>query len=151
MAIRLTTKGRYGIRAICQVAQIQPEDGPLSIQKIAAEEDIPIRYLEQIMTRLRRRGILKSVRGPGGGYRLNRAPDKIKLSEVIEILEGDSPVVWCVDETTERECAKKKECLTRDLWCKMDDMIKHFFDYITLQMLLDKSIHELEVKEIFDN
>lgn len=150
MALRFSTKGRYGVRALCRLARLY-EDGPVSIETIAKFEDIPIRYLEQIMTRLRREGIVKSTRGPGGGYKLNRPPDKLSLGELIQVLEGKTPVVWCVDADEESRCLREDVCTTRDLWKKLNEWFQTIFNNISLQEIVEGNIDTLELESLFKN
>ena len=150
MALRFSTKGRYGIRALCRLARLH-EDGPISIQTIAKHEKIPVRYLEQIMALLRREGIVKSTRGPGGGYKLNRPPDKILLGELIQVLEGKTAVVWCVDEDEKPPCFQKDNCITRDLWKKLDGWFQKIFDSISLQEVVDGNINNINLESLLKN
>ena len=129
---------RYGTRAVCYVAQHRDSADPITIQKIADEEDIPIRYLEQIMVRLRRAGVLKSIRGPGGGYRLPRDPSQILLCEVIEAAEGDLNVVWCVDASSKPRCDRQEGCSSRHIWQQMNEWFKEILSGISIQDVLDK-------------
>jgi Rrf2 family protein len=150
MALRFSTKGRYGIRAICRLAQLHG-DGPVSIQTIAEHENIPIRYLEQIMAHLRREGIVKSTRGPSGGYKLNRPPDQLSLGELIQTLEGKTPVVWCVDADEESRCLREDVCITRDLWKKLNEWFQTIFNRISLQEIIDGKIDNIELEPLFKN
>lgn len=150
MALRVSTRGRYGIRAVCRLARLY-EDGPVSIQTIAKQENIPIRYLEQIMTRLRREGIVKSTRGPGGGYKLSRPPDGLFLGELVQALEGKTPVVWCVDADEETHCRREDVCITRDLWKKLDSWFQTILNSISLQEVVDGNIIKMNLDSLLKN
>ena len=149
MALRITTKGRYGIRAICYLAKSK-EETPLTIQSIAEQENIPIRYLEQIMVRLRRAGILESVRGPGGGYSLNKPPDQLSIGRLLRTLEGEFSVVWCANEKERVSCQFAEECLTKPLWTAVTNIIAEILDRITLQDLIDDKIRDMDLKALLD-
>ena len=113
--IRLSTKGRYGTRLMVSLAQ-HYHNGRESIilKKISEEEDISIRYLEQIIIPLKIAKLVKSIRGAGGGYILARHPSDIKLREILLALEGACCLVECVDD--EEYCDKIKECAAYDIW-----------------------------------
>ena len=149
MALRFSTKGRYGIRALCRLAGSDGE-GPVTIQTIANEENIPIRYLEQIMVKLSRQGILKSARGPGGGYRFDVRPDQVSLGRVLEILEGDISVVWCVDENRETGCARKDTCTAHLLWSTLNHAIRSILNNMTFQDLLDGNLDEIDTGSLLN-
>jgi len=150
MSLQLSTRGRYGVRAVCRVACLY-EEGPVSIQTIARKEKIPTRYLEQIMTRLRREGILESTRGPGGGYTLSRSPDQISLWEIIRILEGNVPVVWCTDEDREDHCSREQTCMTRSLWVALSRAIQRMLSNITMQDLIDGKTNDIDFEMMLNN
>lgn len=132
MGLQLSTRGRYGVRALTRLVKNYGGQ-PLSIQVLSEEEIIPLRYLEQIMGRLRRDGIVESIRGPKGGYWLEQAPDQISLGHVLEVLEGSISLVWCVDET--ENCPHEKDCPTALFWSTVNAGIRHFLDKTTLAQL----------------
>ena len=152
MALRLSTKARYGTRAICCIAHHHGHKKPVSIPTIAHEENIPIRYLEQILSHLRREGFIKSVRGPSGGYRLKRAPDRILLGEMIQVLEEDLNIVWCVDPDGTKKCVRQDNCVTHKFWESLNQLIKQTLDSVSIQDLLngnlsDNNLNALLVKK----
>ncbi len=149
MSLQLSTRGRYGVRALCRVACLY-EKGPVSIQTIVRKEKIPIRYLEQIMTRLRREGILESTRGPGGGYTLSRSPDQISLGEIIHILEGNIPVVWCTDEDREDHCSREQTCVPRTFWLKLSQTIQNILNNTTLKELINKNWKDIDLHSFLE-
>jgi len=107
------------------------------LRNISKEEDISIRYLEQIIIPLKINKLVKSTRGAGGGYALALDPSKIKLLHIIEILEGDISLVDCVDD--ENCCERRPDCPTFELWKEATRLLKDYFGNITLQQLLEKS------------
>jgi len=131
--IKISTKGRYGTRAIIDLA-IHYRNKPVLLKEIAEREEIPIRYLEQIIIPLKVAGLVKSVRGAKGGYKLARAPEKIKLSEVIRALEGPCCLVECVDDPD--YCERVEICPTREIWEKATRALREIFDNITVKDLI---------------
>ena len=124
--LKLSTKGRYGVRLMLNLAH-HLADGEESVilRTISKEEDISIRYLEQIIIPLKIKKLVKSTRGAGGGYALNQDPAKIKLLEIIEILEGDISIVDCVED--EDCCERRPDCLTYPLWKKASKLLRDYF------------------------
>ena len=136
--IRLSTKGRYGTRLMVSLAQ-HYHNGRESIilKKISDEEDISIRYLEQIIIPLKIAKLVKSIRGAGGGYILARHPSDIKLREILLALEGACCLVECVDD--EEYCDKIKECAAYDIWKNASSLLKDYFENTTLENLVEIS------------
>ena len=134
--IRLSTKGRYGTRLMVSLAQ-HYHNGRESIilKKISDEEDISIRYLEQIIIPLKIARLVKSIRGAGGGYILARHPSDIKLREILLALEGSCCLVECVDD--EDYCDKIEVCATYDIWKNASKLLKDYFEKISLQDLME--------------
>ena len=132
--MKLSTKGRYGIHAMYDLAQYGSEI-PQPIKSIAERQNIPEAYLEQLIGQLRRSGLVKSVRGAQGGYLLSRSPAEITVGEVLRTLEGELAVVDCLME--EDACHKACSCPTRVVWKKLRDGLNEIVDGITLQDMLD--------------
>ena len=132
--MKLSTKGRYGIHAMYDLAQFGSET-PQPIKSIAERQNIPEAYLEQLIGQLRRSGLVKSVRGAQGGYLLSRTPAEITVGEVLRTLEGELAVVDCLME--EDACHKACSCPTRVVWKKLRDGLNQIVDGITLQDMLD--------------
>ena len=132
--MKLSTKGRYGIHAMYDLAQYGSET-PQPIKAIAERQNIPEAYLEQLIGQLRRSGLVKSVRGAQGGYLLSRSPSEITVGEVLRTLEGELAVVDCLME--EDVCHKACSCPTRVVWKKLRDGLNEIVDGITLQDMLD--------------
>lgn len=95
-----SAKTQYGLMALLELARVHSQGGVLQVGEIAARQQIPDRYLEQMLTNLRRSAILRSIRGPRGGYQLARAPAEIRLSEVVQCLEGEPPPNRCSSQAT---------------------------------------------------
>ncbi|WP_286677084.1 Rrf2 family transcriptional regulator, partial [Aminobacterium sp. EBM-42] len=111
--MKLSTKTRYGLRALLELARQYDGRTPLSITDIASKENISERYLEQLFLKLRRDGLIESVRGPQGGYLLSRAPMEITVAEVVEVLEGNIQIADCLEGP---ECMRESACPARKLW-----------------------------------
>lgn len=136
--IKLSTKGRYGTRLMLNLAEHYTDANEAIILKnVSEEEEISIRYLEQIIIPLKINKLVKSIRGAGGGYLLARHPSNIKLSEIINSLEGICTLVDCVDDND--YCHRTPFCATHDVWKEASYMLRDYFDKITLQDLLKKS------------
>ncbi len=133
--IKLSTKGRYGTRLMLNLAQNYHNGHQAIILKnVSQDEDISIRYLEQIIIPLRINKLVKSVRGAGGGYVLARKPSEIKLSEILHALEGACCLVDCVDD--DEYCERTPECGAHEVWKEASRILKDYFDSISLQTLI---------------
>jgi Rrf2 family protein len=134
--IKLSTKGRYGTRLMVNLARhskVSPE--AVILKSIAEEEGISIRYLEQIIIPLKINKLVKSIRGAGGGYTLARAPQDIKLCDILQALEGSCSLVECVED--ESVCDKIPICGTHEIWKTATMLLKNYFDSISVQDILD--------------
>ena len=132
--MRLSTKGQYAVRAMVDLAYYS-KDKPVTLQEISEREDISLNYLEQLFAKLRRNGIVNSVRGPGGGYVLGKKPDEINIGEIIEAVEESLSPVACVEG--DHGCNRIDKCVTFKLWKGLGDRIKEFLNSITVQNLCD--------------
>ena len=133
--MKLSTKGRYGTRAMLDLA-LRYGQGPVQLKEIAHREDVPLQYLERLMAPLIAAGIVKSTRGARGGVYLLKEPREIKLSEVIQVLEGSIAPVDCVD--TPEICSRSSFCVTRDVWSEMNRAMSKVLGSITLQELVER-------------
>ena len=132
--MKLSTRSRYGIHAMYDLASCPPDE-PQSIKAIAERQDIPEAYLEQLISPLRRAGLVRSVRGAQGGYLLADEPSHSTVGEVIRALEGDLTLVDCLSE--EDSCSKSCSCPTRLVWQRLRDGLNEILDSITLKDMLD--------------
>ncbi len=133
--MRLSTKGRYGVRALVDVA-LNSDGGPVLLKDIAKRQEISAQYLEHLVAPLIRAGILRSIRGAKGGIALARPPEEIRLSRVIEILEGSVAPVECVDNAA--ICTRSDECVMRDVWSEIKAAVMGVLDSLTLKDLMDR-------------
>jgi len=137
--MKLTTKTRYGMRAVVDLV-LRYNQGPTPVSLIAKKENLSTTYLEQLLNKLKKNGLVKSVRGARGGYVLSRSPDKISVYEVVNVLEGDIAVSCCVSERrTKKRCDRIDKCLTNILWRKMSNNLKETLKGISLRDLCETS------------
>jgi Rrf2 family transcriptional regulator, iron-sulfur cluster assembly transcription factor len=132
--MRLTTKGRYAVTAMLDLA-IHAENGPVSLNDISGRQGISLSYLEQLFARLRRCGLVSSVRGPGGGYRLSRAHAEINVAEIVDAVNESMDATRC---NKRGDCQEGTECLTHHLWIDLSDQIHQFLSGINLQQLIER-------------
>ncbi len=130
--MRLSTKGRYAVMAMADLAR--RESGPeraVALAEIAARQEISLSYLEQLFARLRRKGLVKSARGPGGGYRLARTADETTIAEIVHAVDEPMRATRCA--TQGKGCMLKGErCLTHDLWEDLGHQIEHYLASVSL-------------------
>lgn len=131
----ISTKGRYGLRAVFEVAINQTEK-PVSIKTIAGNQDLSVLYLEKLFSKLKSKKIIKSVRGAQGGYLLSKDADKISVGDIIRALEGPLSPASCVSGT--KDCLNVEGCVMHSVWQKIYDGINEVADSITLQDMLDQ-------------
>lgn len=131
--MKLSTKGKYGVKAIVDLALNQGET-PVSIKSISQRQNISEYYLEQLFAPLRRAKVIKSIRGAQGGYVLNKEPSKITVLDIMNILEGPVEISECLDNT---DCSNIDCCATRTVWVKIKNSIDSVMESITLQDILD--------------
>jgi Rrf2 family protein len=131
--LRLSTKGQYGVRAMYEIAKAHSV-GPVTIREISEKQDVSISYLEQILNKLRKSGIIRSRKGPGGGYMLSRGPEKVSIGEILKELEGPIAITSCLDPSA--GCIRIDSCVTHLLWKSLGENIERFLDSMTLEDLL---------------
>jgi Rrf2 family protein len=148
--MRLSTKSRYGLRALFDIAY-NSGNMPSQIQDISRRQQISPRYLEQIFQSLKRGGILKSKRGPQGGYMLAKAPDQITVADILRATEGDLVLVECAPKRKKKEaCAFDGSCVTQTVWLEVSGKLDEFFATITLKSLCERG-QEIGVKREQDH
>ena len=132
--MKLTTKGRYAVTALLDLALIG-EDRPVSLGEISQRQGISLSYLEQLFARLRRSKVVTSVRGPGGGYRLARKPEAITVAAIISAVDELVDMSQCHGHAN---CRAGEPCLTHALWMDINQEIKNYLERITLADLVQK-------------
>ncbi len=134
--MKVSTKGDYGIRALIELTHHYGETRPLQSSEIASRQNVPESYLEQLLTTLRRAGFIRSVRGPQGGHALIRDPRELRVSEVIEALEGSIMPSDCLDESS--QCSRSGGCAQRDMWEAVREAILNVLDHTTIAELAER-------------
>lgn len=139
--MRLSTKSRYGLRALFDIAY-NSGTLPAQIQDISRRQEISPRYLEQIFQNFKRSGILKSKRGPNGGYYLARSPEAITIKDIIQSAEGDIALVECVNGKVVRKkkgvCQFDGSCVTQTVWQEATDKLNELLASMTLKTLCER-------------
>lgn len=133
--MKLSTKGRYGLRAVIDLARYAKEE-PVSLAAVAERQNISISYLEQLIAKLKKAGIVKSTRGAQGGYTLAKAPEKISVGDILRALEGNLNPVDCVEANGDNTCAASDFCVTKYVWKRISDSINETVDAIFLSELI---------------
>ena len=142
--MRLTTKGRYAVTAMLDLA-INQGGGPVSLAAISERQHISLSYLEQLFSKLRRNGVVVSTRGPGGGYTLQREAEAITISDVIVAIDESCQVASC--ESSDN-CQGDYQCLTHDLWQEISDEIRGFLDGISLaEVMAGQNAPDISMKQ----
>jgi len=136
--MRLSTKGRYGVKAMFDLALNSSSEKTVTLKSIALRQGISEPYLEQLMASLRKAGLIKSIRGAQGGYMLSLSADKITVGDVIRTLEGSMAPTECVDESTQTDCNEASFCVTRMVWQKIKESVDEVIDAITIQDMLEQ-------------
>ena len=135
--MRLSTKSRYGTRAMLDIA-INYEKGPVSVKSLAKRQDISVKYMEQLIPLLKLAGLIRSIRGAGGGYTLSKHADQIKLRDIIDALEGSIFPVDCVDNP--EMCDRAKKCVTYEIWKDIQTTINNMLDSLTLADMVKRQL-----------
>lgn len=133
--MRLTTKGRYAVTAMLDLA-LHAERGPISLADISKRQDISLSYLEQLFSRLRQSGLVSSVRGPGGGYRLARSTADTCVAEIIDAVNESVDATSCGGNS---DCSAGEQCLTHYLWTDLSSQIHGFLKGISLADMVERA------------
>ncbi len=142
--MKLTTKGRYAVTAMLDLA-LHYGDGPITLADIAQRQGISLSYLEQLFSRLRKRSLVASVRGPGGGYSLGKEAGEIFVGEVISAVDENMDTTRCHGA---HNCQNNERCLTHDLWSDLSNQIYNYLNNISLQDLMDrKAVREVAERQ----
>lgn len=138
--MKLSTKGRYGLRAMIDLGIFAVEE-KASIKSIATRQQISENYLEQLIALLKKSKLVKSARGAYGGYSLSKPPKDISLGDILRALEGDLNPVDCVSNNDQKVCKGAEACATKFVWKKISDSINEVVNNISLQDLVDEQVH----------
>ena len=133
--VRISMRADYGARAMLDLAQ-RYGNGLAQTADIAARQQIPESYLEQLLTTVRKAGLIRSVRGPAGGHELSRSPSDISLGDVLDALEGVTSPTSCLDDGN---CSVSDACVLQDVWCELVENYRRLVHGITIAELLERS------------
>jgi Rrf2 family iron-sulfur cluster assembly transcriptional regulator len=137
--MRLSTKGRYAVMAVVDLAS-RGSDAPVTLAEISERQDISLSYLEQLFAKLRRGGLVRSVRGPGGGYRMSRPAAETRIAEIILAVDEPIPATRCRPGSG-RGCMRDgARCLTHDLWDVLGQQIHFFLNSVTVADVIDRKV-----------
>lgn len=138
--MRLTTKGRYAVTAMLDLA-VHHSEGPVALADISERQGISLSYLEQLFAKLRKTGLVASTRGPGGGYNLNKDAAEIAIADVIAAVDEAVDATRCGGS---KNCQGEVRCLTHDLWEDLSEQIRNFLNGVSLADLVNRhSIREV--------
>jgi Rrf2 family protein len=141
--MKLSTKGKYGVRAVFEIAR-NAGQGPITIKEIAERQGISFSYLEQILNRLGRAGLIESVRGPGGGYLLGKKAAELTIGDVVRALEGPIALSHCLEPGMSGDCYQADDCVARMVWARVGAKIEQALDSISFDDLLRQYPKETE-------
>ncbi|WP_105896674.1 Fe-S cluster assembly transcriptional regulator IscR [Haemophilus influenzae] len=145
--MKLTSKGRYAVTAVLDIA-LNADGGTVSLADISERQHISLSYLEQLFAKLRKDGLVKSVRGPGGGYQLGLASEQISVGMIIAAVNENIHVTKCLGR---ENCKNGVECLTHELWEDLSLRIESFLNEITLAELVNKRNVKRQSHRDFNN
>ena len=137
----VSTKGRYALRVMMDLARHNGEDGFVSLKEVAERQNISMKYLEAIVAMLNKAGLVASKRGKEGGYRLLRTAGEYTVAEILTLTEGSLAPVACMEETGCTACEQSSLCQTLPLWQKLDSIIENYLRAVTLEDLLNGNLH----------
>ena len=136
--MKLTTKGRYAVMAMADLALFK-DSGPTSLTEISLRQNISLAYLEQIFIKLKNKNLVKSIRGSKGGYVLEKPATEIKISNIISAVDEEVKMLNCKKESKKGCNNKFSKCITHNLWDQLDQHINNFFEKVKLQDLVKRN------------
>ncbi|WP_343559496.1 Rrf2 family transcriptional regulator [Kiloniella sp. b19] len=137
--MKLSTKGRYAVMAMIDLA-LYAQDNPVALSDIADRQEISLSYLEQLFAKLRRAGLIRSVRGPGGGYMMARPADEVVITHIFKAVEEPIRTNACNPDSPHGCRADKSRCITHDLWLGLSNTIYDYLDSVTLDDVLKRRV-----------
>ena len=146
--MRLSTRGRYALRLMLDIA-LRPEEDSISLKSVAQRQDISVKYLEQIAAPLVRGGLLRAIRGARGGYQLCRMPEEYTVGLILRTIEGSLSPVACVEQG-ETVCSRMDDCVTVEVYRRINDAIDNVVDHITLRDLVELHREKQKKRESAD-
>jgi len=139
--MKLTTRFRYGTRAMLDLAT-HSNQKPTSLKEIARRQDLPLKYLENLFSTLQASGMVRSVRGPRGGYQLIQKPHEITLRNLYDVLEGSGPLADCTNDPG--ICSRYEYCVTQEVWDRLYRECMSYLDSLNLKTLMDR-VNDMQV------
>jgi Rrf2 family transcriptional regulator, cysteine metabolism repressor len=140
--MKISTKGRYGLRAMLDLATHGTDGTPVYLSDIAKRQGLSEKYLEHIFGALHKAGLVKALRGRKGGYLLTKQPDEITINEIVTVLEGPCSLVDCVTDV--KSCPKTATCVTREVWSLLGNKIEEVLTGYTLATLAERQIQKTQ-------
>ena len=133
--LKISTRCRYGLLAMVELGQCYGQ-APVSAQEISSKQHIPKLYLQQLLVKLRRNGLVESTRGTKGGFVLKKDPKKIKILDIVKAVDGPIQLISCTKHSRDKCCRKIKECLTRPVWVELHEVVNRVLNERTLHDLM---------------
>lgn len=133
--MRVTTKGRYGLRAILELAS-HDGDSPVSIKAIAEKENLSPEFLEQIFFRLRKAGLISSTRGPGGGFKMNIPASEMTITRIFDAVGEDISLAPCTRPQQDVHCGMEADCIMKKVWEDSTDHLREYFNSMSIEFIL---------------
>jgi Rrf2 family protein len=143
--MKLSTRSRYGVRALCALALLAGKNGVVPLSRIAEQECISVRYLALIFHKLKKAGLVETERGPNGGFRLAKNPGELTVGEVVRAMDGSLAPVGCLKSPGKdpaSRCPRKAVCLSRPAWVVLERQIEAALDSITIASLVEGRVRE---------
>jgi len=135
--MRITTRGRYALRASLALAKLEKNGEPVSINVLSEQEDISSVFLEQIFFKLRKAGLVSSIRGPGGGFRFAQPLDKLTAKQILDAAGEELELTFCDKHSS--NCNRVGECMCHSIWQETHTLINNYFSSLTLASILEKN------------
>ncbi|MDD5258928.1 MAG: RrF2 family transcriptional regulator [bacterium] len=132
--LKISTRCRYGLLAMVELGQCYGQ-APVSAQEIYKKQRVPKFYLQQLLVKLRRNGLVESIRGTRGGFVLKKDPKTIKILDIVKAVEGPVQLISCTKQSRDKCCSKIKECLTRPVWVELHEVVN--------RVLSERTLHDL--------
>ena len=139
--MRITSRGRYALRASLVMAKLGKGGVPVSTNTLSEHENVSSVFLEQIFFKLRKAGIVKSIRGPGGGFCFNKPLEELTVKNILDAVGENLDLTFC--EKNKNDCPKIGKCLSHNVWVNANELIKDYFSKITLSSILEKNEEKL--------
>ncbi len=136
--MKISTKGRYGLRILLDLALNADLEKPRLLRDIAESQSISEKYLSRLIIELRQAALVVSVRGAKGGYRLAKLPSEITVLEVVEVMEGTVGIVECVERSKGCSCSRSQKCAAREMWEEINAALREAFGKVTLQSIITR-------------